>query len=605
MSHRMSMSSISSITDENFHTVIPRSNSVSEMLNIDERFAPRQKHKYRSNTLVNSNCNQNISNNTNMNVPRTNMTTQVDRTKIKKYPQKYSQYHQQNQYPNQYPSQYHNQYNNQYNNQYQYQQYPTNQYSTNQYHYQQYPTNQYQYQQNQYPPQNNQYPYQHYNHPQYNQSNYSNHSQHTQYSNTPQPLSKQQIHKNSYQQQNGSNRNYSRPQMLKNNNNGSNTGSNTGSNNRSNNGSNNTTLSPPSSATTSSNPRISPSHTHSPHLRSKSMYNSPLQSSSSSTPTPISTPRLTPSPTPKPAPAPINSKSIPVPELVMTSVPAPSLAPVPPPTSVPTPKQQTRPIEPQSPKKGFLKRLFSRKSKSKTKPLSRSSSISSVSSFSMKNLSFKRNSKEVQQPIQPIQQQQKQQQQSSTRIFTPVEEDVDHSYIDPNMSLPSISKIDSSKIPDDELGYISTIAGVNETSFFQKEIQPQPHTVINKLTRKVSFISKHEPKSHLEYDEDIFSKYKLPEGPFKPKHITASTSSSCIYHNKKNANVKFADSITNGITFSSDIYDRSNPDMKKVYIMMNYYPREMRAIRIEINDYKINEMIVDPQSSNYTHLFLV
>jgi hypothetical protein len=39
--------------------------------------------------------------------------------------------------------------------------------------------------------------------------------------------------------------------------------------------------------------------------------------------------------------------------------------------------------------------------------------------------------------------------------------------------------------------------------------------------------------------------------------------------------------------------------------MMTYYPREIRAIRMELNEYKEKEMEVNEESKQYTHTFLV
>lgn len=124
--------------------------------------------------------------------------------------------------------------------------------------------------------------------------------------------------------------------------------------------------------------------------------------------------------------------------------------------------------------------------------------------------------------------------------------------------------------------------------------------------------------SALSYDNEFFhnlkTKHILP-ADHEPKHvqIRADMLKSCmkdeedisnLFH-QKGVDVGFIDDVQYGVTFSNDIYDRSNPDMKKVYLMMTYYPREIRAIRIELNEFKKNEMVVNEASKQYTHTFQV
>lgn len=277
-------------------------------------------------------------------------------------------------------------------------------------------------------------------------------------------------------------------------------------------------------------------------------------------------------------------------------------------------------------------------------------------------------------------------------------------------SLLSISKIDSKVIRKAghdkevvELGYLSTIAGLGETNFFntrlttvntnksnksetaystsQSEInengviklsapgnnenktikkkasinslkvREEKKGLITKLGRKIPFIklrerfdfsfddiddttSKHDGyKNHkilededesiydesdasLNYDnsffQDLKNKHILPFD-YVPKHHEIEAMESCMKDednienlmHSKNVEVGFVDDIKEGVTFGNDIYDRSNPDMKKVYVMMTYYPREIRAIRIELNDFKKNEMVVNEESKQFTHIFAV
>ncbi|KAG0687246.1 kinase-regulated stress-responsive transcription factor skn7 [Pichia californica] len=285
--------------------------------------------------------------------------------------------------------------------------------------------------------------------------------------------------------------------------------------------------------------------------------------------------------------------------------------------------------------------------------------------------------------------------------------DVDH-------SLLSISKIDSkvlNNVGHDrevvELGYLSTVAGLGETSFFNsalsksntnksgksvndnessnvstttevdndgvlklglpsKTIKRKPSWnslkakeekkgLITKLGRKIPFVklrekfdfsfdeyddessdedyknknildddlkddsysNKDEEENHgLNYDNEFFqglkNKHVLPSN-YEPKHKEIGTLKSCIKDEDdyehllhgKNIDVDFVDDVTYGVTFGNDTYDRYNPDMKKVYVMMTYYPREIRAIRIELNEFKKNEMIVNEESRQFTHTFAV
>ena len=124
--------------------------------------------------------------------------------------------------------------------------------------------------------------------------------------------------------------------------------------------------------------------------------------------------------------------------------------------------------------------------------------------------------------------------------------------------------------------------------------------------------------SGLDYDGEFFqnlkTKHILPAN-YEPRHgeILADSLKGCmkdeedeshLFHSKR-VDVGFIDDAQYGVTFSNEIYDRSNPDMKKVYVMMTYYPREIRAIRIELNEFKKNEMVVNDGSKQYTHTFEV
>lgn len=115
------------------------------------------------------------------------------------------------------------------------------------------------------------------------------------------------------------------------------------------------------------------------------------------------------------------------------------------------------------------------------------------------------------------------------------------------------------------------------------------------------------------HDNDLFTILKnngLPVGDYLPS-FDQTPARSCIRHDDekfsvmKPSGVGFVDDVKTGYTYGDDLYDRSNPDMKKVYIMMTYYPREIRAIRMELNEYKEKEMEVNEESKQYTHTFLV
>lgn len=124
--------------------------------------------------------------------------------------------------------------------------------------------------------------------------------------------------------------------------------------------------------------------------------------------------------------------------------------------------------------------------------------------------------------------------------------------------------------------------------------------------------------SGLDYDSEFFqnlkTKHILPAN-HEPRHgeIAAGSLKGCMKEGEeeshlfhpKSVDVGFIDDAQYGVTFSNEVYDRSNPDMKKVYVMMTYYPREIRAIRIELNDFKKNEMVVNEASKQYTHTFQV
>lgn len=198
-----------------------------------------------------------------------------------------------------------------------------------------------------------------------------------------------------------------------------------------------------------------------------------------------------------------------------------------------------------------------------------------------------------------------------------------------------------SKLGNQDLGYLSTTVGLNEAGFFNLPpenlgddmseipiIEPRilKSGLEKTLKRRISMntlkfdqleISEYQSNSpppvppsspliDLMYNKEIFQNEQI----YSPMHSNKSSEQlkSCLKLNYSSSLsvkvVKFNQKCRVAETWNDNEYDRKNPDMKRVSVMVTYYPRELIPIRKEINELK-KEMKIHPASIQNTHYLKV
>lgn len=187
------------------------------------------------------------------------------------------------------------------------------------------------------------------------------------------------------------------------------------------------------------------------------------------------------------------------------------------------------------------------------------------------------------------------------------------------------------KLGDTDLGYLSTTVGLNEAGYFNAppsngEAIVEPRKLMTglekTLKRRISmntlkfdqlqisstFEDEDESTLDLQYNASLFRTpsihspvHKTSNGHLKSCLKSSSSNDDSASHGKAvNFNRKYQ--LTE--TWNDDDYDRKNPDMKRVSVMVTYYPRELIPIRKEINELK-REMKIHPSSVQNTHYLKV
>ncbi|GMM28671.1 hypothetical protein DAMA08_013870 [Martiniozyma asiatica (nom. inval.)] len=162
----------------------------------------------------------------------------------------------------------------------------------------------------------------------------------------------------------------------------------------------------------------------------------------------------------------------------------------------------------------------------------------------------------------------------------------------------------------DDVDYLSSITGLGEGGFFQNKQIEKKRGILKKIRNLWVGSSESESSTDSITLGDLVGSTENLRAIYAPQS-NLEPLKSCIKSTDANANaskstnVKFCElKVDLGETWSSDAYDRFNPDMRRMYVMMNYYPREMNVIKREINDFK-KEMEVHENSIENTHFLLV
>lgn len=184
-----------------------------------------------------------------------------------------------------------------------------------------------------------------------------------------------------------------------------------------------------------------------------------------------------------------------------------------------------------------------------------------------------------------------------------------------------------------DLGYLSTTAGLYEAGFFRppsEDASIEPRVLKSglekTLKRRISMTTLRlsqlnmsddspEPQSPIadfKYGKGIFQDDKT----YSPSHRSKYRLRSCLGTSQARGaahgyrghgarrHVSFNKKCKLIETWNEEEYDRVNPDMRRISVMVTYYPRELIPIRKEINEAK-REMEIHPDSIANTHYLKV
>lgn len=152
-----------------------------------------------------------------------------------------------------------------------------------------------------------------------------------------------------------------------------------------------------------------------------------------------------------------------------------------------------------------------------------------------------------------------------------------------------------------ELDYVATVKGSGEGSFLRGVTLK-----VNKLKKTISNLS-HKTDGSTILDKDLSDlnlgnadecedEFSIIPAEHEPVRRSCSIKPSWKSGRKCFEGVRFSDHVESAPVYT---YDRVNPDMKKVFIMQLYYPREIREIHIELNEFK-KGMEIHPESAALT-----